>query len=810
MVNSAILKKRGFTVEAIKKRAMEARPKLTANLGIASTKTEEEADSDLEKFEVFQSRMFIRVQKERDYCISHHKDYHAVDQLWDSSLEQVNPILLHSLLDSDPTQADVESAISSWGIDASKVIEEIPDPKNSGAMIKRINSPAFFKITIPLVKSIITMRLSKLMNDRRMVPFINYNPSVSTIISRLQCEVISDRIEVMAQQYGYFEAVKQAVFQMLIYSFSFMFPVEEWHSEVQEVEKEENSHYFEGEGTSKRYYRYVKEGIRYYVPHPAKTFFNRAHKASTINTDTGVDYLGHIRIVPFKEIRENTGYYNQDAVSVGDTSWWGGASTYFNAIFGGCVIKTPQWKSGSGAPVGNDQEVNNATGFYSAAMDDQSVTSIEYFEKVIPKDIGIGDYDCPVWTRWVLAGDGTIVYGAPILYSPGVFFPYDIDDNRERNASLAMEIAPFQNQFSNLMSQYILTVKQNLTNVTFVDQDAFDEKTHAQLDKIENLGQMLYQAQNWIRYSGQRLKDRIFGGTTSSVDKIVHSHRFQTQDTNGLLQSMRTLLEILDRCIGTSSAESGQAAAHELRKDEVAIINESTSNRLRFTGIPVDDGLDTMARQLYQALIAYGEVDFVVSVSHNPQITPELLEELGFYMPDRKHLIDRTDKKFALKIKKMDAIMIDSFAGHRDSIDRTDNGKIAMGLAQGLATWLSNPQIFQAVGPEQVVDLLNRINALAGMPKDFVLKPTGIKGPQEGEIEELKKEFAQAMMQAVEALKNDVAGGLQPMLEKISQLEQVVQIIVQKLSPSDASGAAPQIPQGPGPMPQLPPAGMPQ
>lgn len=807
------MKKRGFTVEAIKKRAMEARPKLTANLGIAGTKTEEDADSDLEKFEVFQSRMFMRVQKERDYCISHHKDYHAVDQLWDSSLEQVNPILLHSLLDSDPTQADVANALSSWGMDLSKVIQEVPDPKNPNATIKRINTPAFFEITIPLVKSIVTMRLSKLMNDRRVVPFLNYNPAVSTIISRLQCEVISDRIEVMAQQYGYFEAVKQAVFQMLIYSVSFMFPVEEWHSEVQEVEKEKDSHYSEGEGDKKRYYRYVKEGVRYYVPHPAKTFFNRAHKASTINTDTGVDYLGHIRIVPFGEVRNNEGYYNQDSVSVGDTSWWGGASTYFNAIFGGCVVKTPQCAGGSGAPVGNDREANNAISFYSASMDDQSVTLIEYFEKLVPKDIGIGDYECPVWTRWVLAGDGTIVYGAPILFQPGIFFPYDIDDNRERNASLAMEIAPFQKQFSNLMSQYILTVKQNLTNVTFVDQDAFDENTHAQLDKIENLGQMLYQAQNWIRYSGQRLKDRIFGGTTSSVDKIVHSHRFQQQDTNGLLQSMRTLLEIMDRCIGTSAAESGQAASHELRKDEVAVINDSTSNRLRFTGIPVDDALDTMARQLYQALIAYGEVDFTVSVSHNPQITPELLEKLGFYMPDAEQLLDRTDKKFALKVKTMDSIMIDSFAGHRDSIDRTDNGKVAMGLAQAYASWFTNPQIAQAVGGEQMVDLLNRINSLAGMPKDFVLKPTGIQGPQEGEIEELKKEFAQAMMQAVEGLKKDVMGGIQPILEQISQqgeqimqLETAVKAIIAKLLPQEAAAPIQQIPQGPAPMSQLPPA----
>lgn len=433
---------------------------------------------------------------------------------------------------------------------------------------------------------------------------------------------------------------------------------------------------------------------------------------------------------------------------------------------------------GSGAPVGNDNEVNNATRFYSSAHDDRSCTLTEYFEKAVPKDIGIGDYDCPVWFRIVVAGDGTIVYMAPTGYRPCTWFGYDVDDNREKNASLALEILPFQDHFSNLMSQYLLSIKQNLANVNFYDEDVVNGDD---VTRLMNLGEKAYRALNWIRYSGHKLKKALFGSTTSGVEKVFHSQRFAPLDTNGQIQAMRMVLEILERVLTMSAAEAGQAASHELRKDEVQTINNSSSNRLRFTGIPVDDGIDAMAVQLYEALINHGEADFWVAVSQNEQITAELLEELGFYPPDKTELLDKTDRKFRLKVKKLDSLMIDAFAGHRDSTDRANNVQVATALAQMLASWFSNPVMLEAVGTDQIVELLNQINRLAGMPNDFVLRAKNVQSAQD--IEQLKQEFAAALQAAVGSLKQDVAGGLSQVLQQTEQRLMAIEGALQNLLP---------------------------
>lgn len=799
MVSLDILKKRGCTVEAIKALAIKAKP--LASKSTADTATEAQADqgSPKEKFQNFQDRLWMRIQSGRDYNRRHWKDFHAIDLALDSAFHQVTPTLVQSLIDSDPSSAEVEGKLQAWGINLNSVIEDIPDPKDPTKRQKRFNINAFNEIKIGLVKSYTTIRHAKIMNDRRTVPFLPYNPAISTVVSRMQCEAISDRVEVMNNQMGYFDAVSQATFQCLAYGYSFLFPMEEWYREVQEVETKKASHFTDKENG--RFYRVTKEGIRHNCPHPAKTYSNRAYKPSTINTDTGVDYSGYNRIMPFKDLRENEGFWNRDAISFGNTTWWTEGSAYFDAIFGGCVISPPSAPSGgAGAPTGNDREVQNAM-FYNQSMDDKSVMVTEHFEKAVPKEIGIGDYDCPVWFRWVVAGDGTIVYGAPLGYSPLIYFHYDQDANRERNASLALEILPFQDHVSNLISQFLLTVKQNLTNVNFYDADVVDEGA---ANLFKNFGQKFYQAYVWIKYNGHKLKKTLgsYGSsTTTGIDKVFHSHRFQPQDTSGQLQGIKVCLELLERVLTMSSAEAGQAASHELRKDEVAVINNSSSSRLKFTGIPVDQGMDTMKIQLYEALMNYGEADFVVAVSHTPELDKKKLEEIGFEFIDDS-ILDRRDKKAPLRVKRKDALLINAFMGHRDSIDRTNNGEVAVSLAQMLAAWLSNPAIFQVVGAEQTVELVNKINQLAGMPRDFILKADGNGQAPGAPPEDFQKQVAMAIQNAMQQVKKDVVEGIQPLMAHQEGLDQRIMAIERALQqivggPQIPPGNEPPIEQGP-------------
>ena len=79
---------------------------------------------------------------------------------------------------------------------------------------------------------------------------------------------------------------------------------------------------------------------------------------------------------------------------------------------------------------------------------------------------------------------------APLPYAPSIWYGYDGDENRELNAGLSLEILPFQDHVSNLLTQFLLTVKQNLANVTFVDTDVVDV---GWIDTLKELGREDFQ-----------------------------------------------------------------------------------------------------------------------------------------------------------------------------------------------------------------------------------------------------------------------------------------------------------------------------
>ena len=60
-------------------------------------------------------------------------------------------------------------------------------------------------------------------------------------------------------------------------------------------------------------------------------------------------------------------------------------------------------------------------GWYSTADRDKSIFVAEHFEKLVPRDWGLGDYDGPVWHRFTMAGDDTPIWIEPSAITPGIF-----------------------------------------------------------------------------------------------------------------------------------------------------------------------------------------------------------------------------------------------------------------------------------------------------------------------------------------------------------------------------------------------------
>ena len=109
-----------------------------------------------------------------------------------------------------------------------------------------------------------------------MVPLFKFEPQKSTQANRVKGEIVTDRVQLISQQYDYSSTLSQSVFQMLHYGYCFQFPKESWHSEKQLVRDEE--------GNEKEVY--TREGIRYHMPHPASPYSEDSHSPSRFTSDS--------------------------------------------------------------------------------------------------------------------------------------------------------------------------------------------------------------------------------------------------------------------------------------------------------------------------------------------------------------------------------------------------------------------------------------------------------------------------------------------------------------------------------------------
>lgn len=738
------------------------------------------------------NRIRSRIQEGMTRNLADFRTYYALDILWDTPFRQINPTLLQTFLESDPNDEKVYKAFQDWGL--TNWIEEKKDPK-TGKAVKSLNLPVFVNVIVPLVKAYVTIRWAKIMNDRRLTPFFKYEPVKLTGELTLKCDVLTDRVQVMAEQYGYFDVMKQAVLKMLHYSQCFQFPKEEWHYEEQVrkatpedvrlgIKKTE-----EGDKVLAQEDDEItvtdREGLRYHLPHPTRTFYDLAHGPYTFNYDSGCEYAGYWRIARYREILDST-FWNKEQVALGSVDLVSGNRLFFTTVYTACTLTIPVVKPANtpsggaaaaslGVGAGNlDREKEIATLYYGTEHGDQGVLVTEYFEKLIPSENGLGDYDKPVWFRFVVAGDGcTILYAAPLPYCPIIYYGYDADESRSKNASMSLEIAPFQDQFSNMLTQIILTAKQNLANVVFIDEDQVTETSKT---FIQNIGEKFFRALNIISFSGKK----AFKGQNRVVD-AAHSVTFPKGNVAELINVLKTILDVLERVLVMSSQEVAQAASHEQTREEVKNIAGSTNTRVVFTAVPVDIARDAWKRQIYYALMAYGDDEFFVHVPTEVPLTDELLTALGFSVIE-KPLAHPNDRWRRMKVKKHGlAVPLWELASNRDNEDRTNYEKIATLLATITDKLIANPMTAQAIGPDQAIELANQICYFAGLPRNVKLRNVGGAAPEQQQAA-AQQQLQQVVQTVLQQVNQNLQTELKPLLDHAAQTAQATAQNSQDLS----------------------------
>jgi len=678
-------------------------------------------------------------------CLRDHRAYHAIDLSFETPFAQTTPTLVHSILSKNLDAVQTAEALKAYGLSESELFLEIPAA--DGQLCRVPNPPVFFQIYIPIVKAYVTAILADIFNERNTVPLLAYKPLKNTDKDRLRCEIITGLGQQLSTWYGYPAVYRQAIQQMLKYGIMLAFPREEWDHEKQ-VALDENG---------KPEVITVKEGIRYTHPHPSRTYYDLEYPLTSFNTNTGCKFAGHWHILSYGTILDNRMYWNRKNIFAG-TNWFQSplAGNYFAEVFP-CNMKwPPRW----GGPLNREDKMS----WYNSSEDrDKAVFVTEHFQELVPKDWDLGDYSYPVWHRFTVAGDDTIIWSEPCGYNPVWFMGYDYDEQAARTSSLALEIIPWQDQLGNILSQMLLTMRQNCTNVVFYDTNLVDAE---EIKRMQNAGERRYKSTMYIPFdSFKNAAARL------QQNQAFYPVKLEKVPITEQLQCLSTTLNIMERVLQVSPQQLGSAASHQQSKAEVLQTAGSGNNRISFISTSIDEGTDAWMRQLYDAEQNYLDDFFTSEVSANIPDLDKHIEDLGFEV---KH---RGDEKVLVRGHKK-KLRLEGFASVNIGPNRSKDKEIAQVIFQVVGTVAGQEDLHKKIGAKNLLSLIEQAAIMAGAPADFKLTidTEEDKGDQvEPNVIQAIQQAQQATMQVVEQkIVQPIAQEMAQDKQKIEQIEGVI------------------------------------
>ncbi len=510
-------------------------------------------------------------------------------------------------------------------------------------------------------------------------------------------------------------------------------------------------------------------------------YYDLAHRTSTLNTDTGCEYAGYWDVVRWRDVRTNKNYFNTDKVSYGPSDWITNHWNPYNTLYP-CQMSFPSISS----PGSGDLDRQKQIAVYSTADDDKATIIAPHFEKLIPSDWGLGDYDYPVWFRFVMGHTDTVIFAEPLCYRPTSYYGYDADTNRSLNASLSLELLPWQDMLGNYLSQLLYSIKKNLASVTFYNQEIISEDDIRQINSPD---EKVYRGLMFIGRSKRELSWQ-----QNSTDEAFHNVSFPKHNIQEITLGITTMLSLMERMLGFSAQEVGQPAVHEQSATEITTIHGNSTVRLDHTRSFVEDGMNARKRSMYDGMMAYSDDDIFAQIADLNDQSRAQLKEMGFEVEDEPEA-GRTKAGVRGKKKSLD---IDGFTANREGGKRINNVQIAAAMIKMFETILAQPLLVQAMGLPQIADMLNLVFEYAGMPNDYRITVKDVpRGTEQGaQQEDLLKQLAaisqKVATQVVEQSMQQLAGTLKekviaPIEEAIKTTQAVVAQEATKNKEQDAA-----------------------
>ena len=713
--------------------------------------------------QMLEKRFAGRLREGWRYTADNYKLWLPVDLAWDSPpiTESNLPLMLlaQGKVSLESCQKQIEELEATSG---QKLIE-----RDERKRPLRVNMPKFFEVSHNLMKQLVTRRVAAISARYDQYPFLKYESRYTSAVGKCRADVMTGIADTMAEDFNYKHKLQQWIRDQTLYTQCVCFADRAWTSESQVLPQQRN------DGTDRTVTvneeTVVKEGVNFVDPHPSRTFWDFSASLADINADIGPSYIGFWDLYRFRDIRRQSDvYWNTDTIDK-DTSFFDmfedSNRVYFDLYYKSDAIKLPEQKNRRAE---NDRK--SSVTYYAENNEDDSVVLSQYYEKIIPKQEGIGSYDHPVWVRFVIAGTKTVVFAEIMPSTPAFVIPYNANDNRLVNTSFAHDCLPYQDQINNLLSQLLQIQKQGLTKVIELDTDGMTTED-IQHFKRGIAGDNYYASNTHvIEFSGQKMAD--LGLRPQDRGRRVFVEQFTTSEkTNEIFNSILKLMNLAERALFFTAQEMGQYVTKETNATEVNAVNSTTLTMHDFHAKGVEEGLAAMKRIIYESKVALGEDTVIAPVFDRYPL--EVIQRAGFTVYDSDGDPATTDDiqqqrlgsgRFTLTGGKASLIYNYTFTS-REGINRAVNSQVSQLQLQLATVLLQSPQLLNAVPREKIAEMLNEAYRNSGSGFNLNMRfPGDGSTPLSNEQEQMQQQNQQSIQQIVQALQ-----GLMGEMQSIKQ-----------------------------------------
>lgn len=672
MINLDILQKHGCTQARL-------REIFTATKG-----------KDLETRERMQDLLESRIHEAIRFSAKHSKLYMSVDLAWDDLPINKATIPLLQYAQGKVSIEQCHDSLSDLGM-----ANEFCDYNDEGEL-KKINAQRLYEVSVNLIRSYVTRRVAAQVHRfSNLYPYFKYEPRSTAITDKLRADVLSQRVEMMVDQFAYRHQFEQIIRQLFMYGHSVAFPDSAWTEDIQ-------WRYGQGMNVDTLESYAEKAGVKFVTPHPTRLMWDQSRPLHDININQGPNWIGYWDIVRYGDIKDDPNTWNVDEISFTNSlsSVYDAYSEFFSYYFSDSMSFP---KTGDTFSMQNER--TQQVGIYSAEDNDKGMFLTKMCMKVNPKRDGLGDYPHDVWLKLTVASDETVVYAEYLPSLPAIYGGINENDDRMANISVAHEIMPYQDQLTNIITKMLHDMKVSMMKIFCIDQDALDDDVKEYI-KDALAEDSFYAQPKALFYSGQKAAD--LGINNNNFITIVDAQKELSAGINQSIQAILQLLNLVERMLILSPQELGQPAPREISATEVAEIANTTNSIYSFISEGIDGMRSAMKKVLYEHLVSCSSDKFIVPIKG--RYSEKTIKDAGF----------ETEVDVGADASKRNVIGDPLSLVHeylftsRDGAERARDTQSAQVLGQLLQNILQLDGLPQALGKERMFQMFNEIFRMSG------------------------------------------------------------------------------------------------